>query len=100
MVLVFEGIRPGKSLKDLEFDVNYRVGTLKAYRSNTFFNAVPMCSTSHMEYVIHCLCLFVFPGDRVYNSGQGTGAPQALSQGSVRYDAGLLAEGATTAPQH
>lgn len=46
------------------------------------------------------VCVSVFTGDRVHYSGQGTGAPQALSQGSLRYYAGLLAEGATTAPQH
>ena len=39
-------------------------------------------------------------GDRVYNPGQGAAAPQDLSEGSVRPDAGLLAERAAHETQH
>jgi len=36
----------------------------------------------------------------VHHSGPGPGAPPALSPGGLRHDAGLLAAGAPTAPQH
>ena len=46
------------------------------------------------------LCIPLSPGDRVHHPGKGSGAPQGLSQGDLRHDAGLLAEGAPTAAKH